>query len=335
MFLNVPEAKKSMFSSFDAEAVRRMYASEDAWRTRQDIHDRYSVPPTDIIGWALGCIRWRGDEVILDVGCGPGRWYTPLKERFPGMTYFGLDLFPAMLRNHPVLQRINRADAQHLPFPDHHFDVVMANHMMFDVPDPQKAILEFRRVLKPSGLVMATTNSVHNMPEIQALVRRAVMLLAPPGMSNPRVPAQHTDQFTLESGTRMLSRHFYAVVRHDLPGTLVVPDAEPIIAYVESTRSVREVELPPGVKWDDVMLIMRDQINRLIEHFGELQVNKLAGVLVATDQGDFIHEYLQYRASAKPSVESEAAPVSLSVYTPGKVMPRRRKSKKRKKRSHL
>jgi SAM-dependent methyltransferase len=329
MFLNVPDAKKSMFSSFDTEAIHGMYASQDAWRTRQDIHDRYTVPPQNMIDWALGCVRWRGDEGVLDVGCGPGRWYEPLKQRFPNITYFGIDRFPAMLRAHPAPQSRHIADAEHLPFPDRSFDVVMANHMLFHVPDPEQAIREFRRVLKPTGSVMATTNSVHNMPELQALLRRAVTLLAPPGMTNPRVPAQHTDQFTLESGTRMLSRYFYAVVRHDLPGSLVFTNAEPIIDYMQSTRSLRESDLPPGVKWDDVMLIMRDQINRLIEHFGELQINKLSGVLIATDQGDFIHDYLTHHTEPTAVVTREMPAVELD--SPQKQKPRRRKSKKRKK----
>lgn len=329
MTLNVPEAKQSMFSSFDAEAIRGMYASQEAWRTRQDIHDRYSVPPRDLVGWALGCIRWRGDEAVLDVGCGPGRWHTPLKKLFPGITYTGIDRYSPMLQSHPYLQVCNIADAEQLPFADGSFDVVMANHMLFHVPDPEQAIREFRRVLKPTGSVMATTNSVHNMPELQALMRRAVTLLAPPGMTNPRVPAQHTDQFTLESGTRMLSRYFYAVVRHDLPGSLVFTSADPIIDYIQSTRSLRESDLPPGVKWDDVMLIMRDQINRLIEHFGELQINKLSGVLIATDQGDFIHDYLTHHTEPTAVVTREMPAVELD--SPQKQKPRRRKSKKRKK----
>lgn len=143
---------------------------------------------------------------------------------------------------------------------------------------------------------MATTNSVHNMPELQVLIRRAVTLLVPPGTTHIPVPLPHTDLFTLESGTRQLSRYFYAVVRYDLPSALVFPSVEPLLAYLESTRSVREPQLPPEVSWNDVMLIVREQVNRLLDHFGELVVNKLSGLLVATDQGDFIRDYLAHQA---------------------------------------
>jgi hypothetical protein len=159
-------------------------------------------------------------------------------------------------------------------------------------------VKEFHRVLKPGGIFMATSNSVHNMPELQVLMRRAVTLLVPPGTTNIQVPLPHSDLFTLEGGTRNLSRHFFAVVRYDLPGALVFPSVEPLLAYLESTRSVREPQLPPEVSWDDVMLIVREQVNRLLDHFGELVINKLAGVLVATDQGDFIRNYLEHESQA-------------------------------------
>jgi len=284
-----------MFPANDPNAVRQMYITEEALRVRQETHDRYSHPPVDFIGWALSCVDWRGDETILDVGCGPGRWYQIVHKKLPDAAYYGLDLYPGMLRNHAGKHLLAIGDAQKLPYPDAQFDVVMANHMLFHVQDAEAAIQEFHRVLKPGGIFMATSNSVHNMPELQVLLRRAVTLLVPPGTTNIQAPLSHSDFFTLEAGTRQLSRHFYAVVRYDLPGSLVFPSVEPLLAYLESTRSVREPQLPPEVAWDDVMLIVREQVNRLLDHFGELVINKLAGLLVATDQGDFIRDYLNHQ----------------------------------------
>ncbi len=281
-----------MFQSDQSDAVRRMYSSENALRTRQDIHDQFSLPAIDYPQWALSNVSWRGDERVLDVGCGPGRWFAPLIESLPAVEYTGVDLFPVMVVGHPQHDRLVQADAAYLPFAAQQFDVVMANHMLFHVDDPEKAVVECARVLKPDGFLMATTNSVTTMPQLQTLIRRAITLLMPPGATAMHIPAHHTDNFTLESGTRLLARHFYAVVRYDLPGTLVFPAVEPVIAYLESTRMVRETELPTGVNWDDVMLIVREQVNRVIDHFGQLEVQKLSGLLVATNSGDFISEYL-------------------------------------------
>jgi SAM-dependent methyltransferase len=275
----------------DPQAVEKMYLTEDALRIRQETHELYSEPKTDFIEWAIGSVTWQGDELVLDVGSGPGSYYTALRARYPEIEYYACDLYPAMVKHHPLKNALALADAQRLPYPDATFDVVMANHMLFHVPDVERALRELRRVVKPGGLVMATTNSIHTMPEFQALMRRAITLLSPPGTANVRVPGQHTDPFTLESGTRLFARQFFAVVRYDLPRALVFPAAEPALAYLNSTRSVREAELPQGVNWDEMMMIVREQMGRLIDHFGELTINTLSGLLVATDRGDFIDEY--------------------------------------------
>jgi SAM-dependent methyltransferase len=286
------KSSPALLTANHPDAVRRMYATDESLRVRQMIHEQHSVPPGDFIAWALSSVQWRGDERVLDAGCGPGGWAKVLLEHLPAIQYYGLDLSPGMMRNHPQRSRSLIGDAVRLPYPDAAFDVVMANHMLFHMQDIDATLSELRRVLKPNGYLMATSNSVHNLPEFQQLLRRAITLLVPPGTSSVRVPAQHTDLFSLESGTRALSRHFYAVVRYDLPRLLVFKSAEPIIAYIDSTRLAREGELPPGVVWDDMMMIVREQVNRLIEHFGEIACNTLSGLLVATDQGDFIRDYV-------------------------------------------
>ncbi len=283
----------------DPQAVGRMYLTDESLRIRQETHELYSEPKLDFPAWALDSVSWRGDEMVLDVGSGPGRYYSTLHERFPDIEYYACDLYSGMVQTHPHKKTLSLADAQRLPYPDATFDVVMANHMLFHVPDVERALREIRRVVKPAGFVMATTNSIHNMPEFQALIRRAITLLSPPGTANVSVPGQHTDPFTLESGTRLLCHHFFAVVRYDLPRALVFPTAEPALDYLNSTRSVREAELPQGVNWDEMMMIVREQIGRLIDHFGELTVNTLSGLLVATDRGDFMDEYTEKLAKVK------------------------------------
>lgn len=283
----------------DPQAVGRMYLTDESLRIRQETHELYSEPKLDFPRWALDSVSWRGDETVLDIGSGPGRYYSALQERFPEIEYYACDLYAGMVQTHPHKKTLALADAQRLPYPDATFDVVMANHMLFHVPNVERALREIRRVVKPTGFVMVTTNSIHTMPEFQALMRRAITLLSPPGTANVSVPGQHTDPFTLESGTRLLCHHFFAVVRYDLPRALVFPSAEPALAYLNSTRSVREAELPQGVNWDEMMMIVREQMGRLIDHFGELTVNTLSGLLVATDRGDFIDDYTDKLAKIK------------------------------------
>src|SRR5690606_16349308 len=140
--------------------------------------------------------------------------------------------------------------------------------------------------------LMVSTNSLNTMTELQVLLRRAIVLLSTVNV-NPTTPPMVSDLFGLENGGRQLARHFYAVVRYDLPGSLVFPSVDPVIAYLESERNLREPQLPEGIRWDDVILIMRQQVGHLLNHFGEFVVTKLGGVLVASDAGGFIQPYTQ------------------------------------------
>lgn len=279
----------------DQAVVQKHYSTDEFLRIRQETHDRYTVPNVNFAEWVLTCIPWQGDEQVLDVGCGNGFYYPKLKQHHPNIQYFGLDLFEQMLHSHPSPANLMQADAQKLPFADHTFDRVMANHVLFLVPDVESAIKEIRRVLKPSGIVIAATNSTSNMPEMQVLMRRAIVLLSRQGTNSVRPPVAVSDRFALENGTRLLARSFYGVVRHDMPSALVFPDTEPAMAYLESTRDLSIGNLPQDVEWDDVMVIMRQQINQLMKHLGELVINKLAGVLIATDSGGFVGDFLKYK----------------------------------------
>lgn len=282
-----------MSPKHDADVVRRMYETDANLRIRQETHDKYTVPQVNYVEWVLHCVDWRGDEVVLDMGCGPGAYYAKLQEKAPDMSYYGVDRSPGILARHPAPERVlSLGDANHIPFADNTFDVVMANHMLYHMEDIDHTISELRRVMKPDGLLMAATNSTLTMPELQVLLRRAIVLLTRQGAAQVKAPALISDAFALENGTRILAQHFFAVVRHDLPNALVFPDVEPAMAYLESTRDLREAQLPTDVAWEDVMMIMRQQVNQLIKHLNELVINKLSGVLIATDRGGFIQPYI-------------------------------------------
>ena len=280
----------------DPEALRRQYCSDDLLRLRKDIHERFSVPQVNFPAWVLGRVQWGGGERVLDVGAGAGFYVGALRALAPTVQYTGIDYSPGMLADHPGRPSLAVADALNLPFAPAAFDVVMANHMLYHVPDIDAALDEMKRVLQPGGLLLTATNSANTMPEFTALFRRAVLLLSNPGAATaPPLTPVHAS-FALENGARRLARHFYAVVRYDLPQLLVFDEPEPALNYFASWRPMREPLLPPEVRWDDVMLLMREQITRIIDAMGELVINKLSGVLVATDHGGFISPFLARQA---------------------------------------
>ncbi len=65
-----------------------------------------------------------------------------------------------------------RIDAQAIPFADASFDMVIANHMLYHVPDRPQALAEIRRVLRPGGRLYAATGGANHLREIGELVQR-------------------------------------------------------------------------------------------------------------------------------------------------------------------
>ncbi|MCZ7545402.1 MAG: class I SAM-dependent methyltransferase [Anaerolineae bacterium] len=278
-----------------------------AWHIRAVIHEVYETPRVDFARWALSRVKWRGDEVVLDTGFGAGAYLEALQARAPrGMLVAG-DLSLSLLdttvqraeaRGAPlVLPPLLLLDVPALPFPDGTFDVVLAGHNLDHVPDIDGALAELHRVLRPTGVLLAATNSMGHSAELDVLYRRACSFLGVPDSSMPAVgpgaayPPPPERALYLENGVPLLARHFAAVARYDRPSSLVFPDVLSGLTYLESLRPIHEPALPPTVSWPALMEVMESLLGQVINHFGGLVVSKLPGVLVATDAGDFAAPY--------------------------------------------
>ena len=70
-------------------------------------------------------------------------------------------------------------DAENLPFEDNSFDVVFGHAVLHHVPDLERAFGEFRRVLKPSGLVAFCGEPSRTGDQLAAFPKRAALAVAP------------------------------------------------------------------------------------------------------------------------------------------------------------
>ena len=110
---------------------------------------------------------------ILDVGSGPGRASGVMKGRWPKSEVVAMDIALPMLGEVPRHTRFWRpvrrvcAEATKLPFADASFDVVFSNMCMQWVPDLPVALAEFRRVLRPEGLLLFTSFGPDTLRELR------------------------------------------------------------------------------------------------------------------------------------------------------------------------
>lgn len=110
---------------------------------------------------------------ILDLGCGTGRGSDALLGRYTKARLVSLDIAPQMLEQTRKRGRWLRrpacvcADAERLPFPEKHFDLVFSNLMLQWCTDLDAAFREIRRVLKPGGLLMFTSFGPDTLKELR------------------------------------------------------------------------------------------------------------------------------------------------------------------------
>lgn len=137
------------FSEFEHQGWERVadkYDSTWSSSTRQFIR-----PLLDATGIAAAMS-------VLDVGCGPGYVSAAAAER--GATPTGLDFSREMIaiakRLSPKIE-FREGDAQNLPFVNCSFDRVVANFALLHLANPERAMVEANRVLKPGGRFGFTT----------------------------------------------------------------------------------------------------------------------------------------------------------------------------------
>ena len=261
--------------SSEPDHVRSQYRSQNNLAVRIRTHELYSETDVDFASWILDALSWHGDERVLDVGCGAGFYIDAVKQR--ATRYIAGDLSLGMLRelkDHSV-PRIN-LDAQRLPFRRQAADVILANHMLYHVPDIDRALVEFRRVLGARGRLVAATNSARNMAELAALQREVMVQLGAPSAQRFRTNLT----FTLENGAQFLSKHFAHVERRDLHDALVFPEAQPVIDYLASSFERYVDYLPDHLSWQDVARTLRTILEPRIKQHSEFRVNKLSGVFI-------------------------------------------------------
>jgi ubiquinone/menaquinone biosynthesis C-methylase UbiE/glycosyltransferase involved in cell wall biosynthesis len=94
---------------------------------------------------------------VLDVGCNSGEFLKYLKEK-KGCEVYGVDISAGMidLCKTKGLENVQVVDADTLPFPDAHFDVVTLMEVLMFFNEPVTYLKEIRRVLKPTGYLLGT-----------------------------------------------------------------------------------------------------------------------------------------------------------------------------------
>jgi SAM-dependent methyltransferase len=249
------------------------YRDSSKLTARANLHSRYGTAAVPWFAWVVKQIKWKRDAVVLEVGCGPGWIWEQARHGVPGDLQLVLtDLSVGMVEEAVERTRASFGDvdgavvnAQSLPFDDGTFDTVVANHMLYHVPDPEQAVRELRRVVRDDGVLIAATNGPSHLRE---LLEISTEVFGPTG--HPRF----LEAFGAHNGGDILGEHFAEVEWRSYDGDLVCTNADDVLAYL--------VSFPPGERGnDDELHRLADVVSRtLAEGDGVLRVTKETGAFV-------------------------------------------------------
>ena len=258
----------------------QQYLKTDQYRdssnldARAVIHQRFSTNSYGWFKWVFDKLaKLPADAKILELGCGPAVLWKSISERIPaGWDITLSDLSSGMLdaawRNLVVTGRtfkFKEIDAQSIPYEDETFDAVIANHMLYHVPDRPKAIADIKRVLKFGGRLIATTVGENHMSEITKWLRRASI--------NEKFDP-FTLPFTLENGLDQLGAYFSEVTISHYEDNLHVTEIEPLIAYIRS--AIRTSEL-----LEEELANVQLDLEKELKEKGKIYISKDSGLFEA------------------------------------------------------
>lgn len=254
----------------DPGYVREQYRASDNLATRAALHERFSTAPRRWFDWYFDYLDLPANARVLEIGCGTGALWRENAARIPASWQLTLtDYSTGMIettRASVPRARFAVTDAQALAFEWSEFDAVMANHMLYHVPDVARALSEFKRVLRPHGKLFAATNGEQHHRELFQFTANLF------GVSSPLA----FKQFTLENGAAQIAQSFSQVARCDYADALVVTEVEPLVAYVMSGFMGATLKVNAESE-----TILRSALAEHLAREGAFRITKSTGLFIA------------------------------------------------------
>lgn len=249
--------------------VKKQYASSGNLDTRISIHAKYSTNKTGFGNWIMDRYTIENGMKVLELGCGTGSMWTGQDRLIRKCGSLVLsDLSPGMLETagSAIGERPNVRymviDIQDIPFEADSFDIVIANMMLYHVPDLPRALAEVRRVLKAGGTFYCATYGEHGIIEYLSSL-----------LKDYGVRDTVNRNFTLQNGAALLGQTFRHVEMAQYPDSLAVTDLDDMVSYIYSLSGMTALGCVP-----------REEIKAILSRHtsgGVLMVPKEYGLFIA------------------------------------------------------
>ena len=246
-------------SSNNSDEVKEQYKTSKGMDIRISFHDKYSTNKQGYGNWIVSNYELFDGMTVLELGCGTGSLWIGRDEVLGSFGKLVLTDFSEGMLNTARENIGNRnnieyrvADIQNLPFEDNSFDMVIANSMLYHVPDINKGINEVRRVLKDEGTFYCATLGENNFVEKLAEWFR---------LSGENFNPNHN--FTMQNGEQILGAAFSNVEARFYADSLHVTDIDDLVNYLRSLASLKALNDIPLERLKEI--IMEHSVNGVVD----------------------------------------------------------------------
>lgn len=212
------------------KVVQEQYRTADKLNVRISIHEKYSINKQGFGNWIFSHYDIKQNHEILELGCGTGDMWKPNLYRIDGsirliLTDFSEGMVSTVRENLGEHANIfyEIVDIEEMPYENGRFDRIIANMMLFHVPDLDKGLSEVSRALKDDGVFYCATYGENGIvPFVADLLKEY------------GIAYRKNKNFTLQNGKDILRRYFSKVQRFDYEDALAVTDIDDIVDYLYS-----------------------------------------------------------------------------------------------------
>lgn len=247
------------------KSVKEQYGTSENLDIRIEIHQKYSVNKQSFGDWIFSQYEFLTNFKILELGCGSGNLWSKNISLLPENCKLILsDLSENMLetarKNVPAQSGVEYKiiDIQNIPYADNSFDAVIANMMLYHVPDLEKALGEVRRVLKDGGRFYCATYGENGIMEYLE------------GLFVDIIGEQKKDKiFTLQNGRNILNKYFSSVECRWREDALAVTDVNDLADYIYSVGNMSKLSsLPRELVIEKLSAEMQNGIINIPKEYG-------------------------------------------------------------------
>lgn len=234
----------------DVSVVKQQYAMANSLDTRILIHDKYSTNKLGFGNWIFSNYRIDKGAKVLELGCGTGYMWKNRESLICScskiiLSDFSEGMVATTKDNIGSYDNIEYKvlDIQEIPYKDATFDIVIANMMLYHVPDIDKGLTEVRRVLKRGGRFYCATYGEHGIIEYLSKI-----------FSTYGVEDNINKNFTLQNGYKILSKTFSKVEKKEYIDSLAVTNIDDMVDYIYSLSSMTSLNSVPKQEIKDILM---------------------------------------------------------------------------------